>query len=156
LLKGVKRFEGAYMIAIPKFIEENKTLRQPFYPDGTPTLITSILATLLPDEPLKKEALLGKIDEQHAGKTRGYLSNHFSELSRLDIIKFTKRFGTWSQGSKYKEYMSFVFATMVFGDPKAAASLQYHLMPKKDEQSVDFIVSPDEDIFSQPNAYLED
>jgi len=142
------------MSLIPTFLENSKSLRSPFDKNGRPTLVTSILATLLPNKPLLKETILGKIGEQHTGKTRGYLSNHFAELSKLGIIKFTKRDRTWSQGIRYHEYMGFIFMTMVTNDEQAVTSLQYRLMPKRDEQSVDFITSPDEDIFAKPNPYL--
>ena len=45
---------------------------------------------------------------------------------------------------------------MVQDDDKAVSSLQYRLMPKKEVQSVDFITSPDENIFSKPNPFLDD
>lgn len=139
----------------PRFTTASKTLSKPFEDNGCPTLVTSILATLLPNKPLKKEVLLGKIGEEHTGKTRGYLSNHFSELSKQGIIKFIKRDGTWTQGENYNDYMGFVFMTLVKISPQAVDSLQYRLMPKKDAQSVDFITSPEEDIFSKPNPYLD-
>jgi len=144
------------MNTVPKFIEGSKTLLNPFEKDGSPSLVTSILATLLPNIPLKKETLLGKISEHHAGRTRGYLSNHFSELSKLGILKFTKRDKTWRQGINYQEYMGFVFMRLVNNDEHAVASLKYRLMPKKSEQSMDFISSPTDDVFDQPNQYLDD
>jgi len=139
----------------PRYIR-NKTLDNPFHKDGSPTLVTSIVATLLNNEPLTKEKILSKIDERHAGKTRGYLSNHFSELSKLGIFKFTKRGGTWTQGINYHEYISYIFMEMLKHDAKAVSSLQYRLMPKRDEQSLDFITSPKEDVFNKPNPYLDD
>ena len=142
------------MSNIPKFIEGSKTLRKPFDEAGEPTLITSVLATLLPNEPLQKEAMLAKIGEQHTGKSRGYLSNHFTELSKSGIIKFRKIDRTWSQGENYLMYMGFVFMEMIEGNEQAVDSLKYKLMPKRDAQSIDFMTSPEEDIFSKPNPYL--
>jgi len=143
------------MSSKPNFIEGNTLLANPFQRDGRPTLTTSILATLLHNEPLTKETILGKIGQQHTGKSRGYLCNHFATLSKLEIIEFKKRDKTWSQGKRFKEYMGFVFAELVFQDKEAINSMRYHLMPKKGEQSVDFITCPTEDIFSQPNPYLD-
>jgi len=146
------------MSNIPKFIEESKALQAPFDKNGTPTLATSILATLLPNKPLTKETLLAKIDEKHTGKSRGYLSNIFSELSKAGIIKFDKRvqFRTWEQGENYQQYMGYIFMELVKLEPASLDSLQFKLMPKKKEQSMDFIMSPKEDIFSQPNPLLEE
>jgi len=143
------------MTQIIQSVARSKTLSKPFHKNGSPTLVTSIVATLLHDIPLTKEQLLGKIGEEYTGKTRGYLSNHFSELSKLGILKFTKRGGTWTQGINYQDYMGFVFMEMLKHDGEAVDSLQYRLMPKRDEQSVDFIVSPKEDVFTKPNPYLE-
>lgn len=139
-----------------KIVEGKKTLENPFNKDGSPTLVTSILATLLPNIPLSKEALLGRIGEQHTGKTRGYLSNHFSELSKQKIIRFIKRDGTWTQGEGYQTYMGFVFMEMIRINQQAIDGLKYRLMPKRDMQSVDFITSPQEDIFSRPNQFIEE
>lgn len=139
-----------------KIVEGNKTLGSPFNKDGSPTLVTSILATLLPNIPLSKEALLGRIGEQHTGKTRGYLSNHFSELSKQKILRFIKRDGTWTQGEQYQTYMGFVFMEMIRINQQAIDGLQYRLLPKKGIQSVDFITSPQEDIFSKPNQFVEE
>lgn len=146
------------MTNIPKFIEGSKGLSTPFNKDGSPKLMTSILATLLPNIPLTKEGLLSKIDPKHQGKSRGYLSNVFSELSKAGIIKFDKRvaFRTWEQGENFQLYLGFVFMELIKLQPESADSLQYKLMPKKDEQSMDFIMSPKEDIFSKPNPLLED
>jgi len=140
----------------PKQYIRSKTLDSPFHKDGSPTLVTSIVATLLNNEPLTKERILSKVGEEHAGRTRGYLSNHFSELAKLGIFKFTKRGGTWRQGINYKDYIGYVFTQILQQDQQAVDSLQYRLMPKKDEQSLDFITSPKEDIFKKPNPYLDD
>ena len=146
------------MTNIPTFIKGSKNLSTPFNKDGSPKLTTSILATLLPNKPLTKEGLLSKIDEKHLGKTRGYLSNVFSDLSKAGIIKFDKRvaFRTWEQGENYQLYMGFIFMELLQFEPDSTDSLQYKLMPKQAEQSMDFIMSPKEDIFSKPNPLLED
>lgn len=144
------------MRTIPKFIEGNKVLCAPFDIKGGPSLLTSILATLLEGNPLKKEDMLSRVGERHSGKSRGYLSNHFSALSKSGIIKFVKRNTSWTQGINYQEYMGFVFMKLIQNDEQAVTSLKYRLMPKKDDQSVDFITAPEEDIFSQPNPYLPD
>jgi len=144
------------MSTTPKFIEGSKTLRQPFDKAGKPTLVTSVVSTLLPNLPLQKEAMLAKVGEQYTGKSRGFMSNHFSELSKCGIIKFKKRDRTWSQGENYQQYMGYVFMELLRVTPEAVDSLQYRLMPKRDAQSVDFITSPTEDIFSKPNPYLSE
>ena len=145
------------MSYIPKFLEGFAFLEQPFNKTGHPTITTSILATLLPNKPLKKEQLLTKIGKEHTGKSLGYLSNIFSALSKSGVLSFDKRScsRTWSQGENYKEYMGYIFMIMLQLDPKAVDSLQYRLMPPKDSQAIDFISSPDEDIFNKPNPYLE-
>jgi len=144
-------------MSIPKFIEEKEyeLLTQPFDKAGKPTIVTSILATLLSNEPLKKEIIFCKIGPQHTGNSRGYMSNHFSKLSKLGIIKFEKLNRTWRPGIRYKEYVGFIFMEMIKYNEQAVESLKYKLMPKRDEQSVDFITSPTEDIFSKPNPFLD-
>ena len=144
------------MRTIPKCIEGNKALIEPFDRKGEPTLVTSILATLIPNKPLSKERILGSIDEKHTGKSRGYLSNHFSALSKSGILQFIKRDGTWTQGINFNEYMGYVFMELIQRDGNAAESFQYRLLPKHDSQAVDFIKKPTEDIFNQPNPYLDD
>jgi len=139
----------------PNYIR-SKALDNPFKEDGSPTLVTSIVATLLSDKPLTKEQLLGKIGEEHTGKTRGYLSNHFSELAKLGILKFIKRGGTWVRGINYMDYIGYVFLEILKQDQQAVDSLAYRLLPKREEQSLDFIVSPKEDVFKKPNPYLDD
>ena len=146
------------MRQLPTFINEDKVLSKPFDKNGNPNIVLSVLATLLQGKPLRKEELLGKIGEKHLGKSDGYLSNVFSALRKLEVLQFDKRVNQrkWAQGKNYKEYMGFIFMSIVDSDPKAAMSLAYRLMPKKEEQSLDFITSPEEDIFNRPNPYLED
>jgi len=131
--------------------------KPPFDKKGEPNIATSILATLLHNKPLTKEAILTKIHGKHEGKSKGYLSNIFSELSKLNIIVFDKRvaFRTWSQGKAFESYMGFVFMELLKIEDNAIDSLRYKLLPKKKEQSLDFIHSPKEDIFNQPNPFLE-
>jgi len=140
----------------PHFVVDSKVLFVPFDKAGNPTLVTSIVATLLSNKPLKKEEILGKISEKHLNKTRGYLSNHFSELSKSGILKFSKLGCTWRQGENYQEYMGFIFMKLLDNDAKAVNSLQYKLMPTRDAQSVDFILSPEDNLFDQPNPYLDE
>ena len=73
-------------------MKNNKEITQrvlsapPFKKDGSPTLVTSILATLLHNIPLTKEEILAKLGAEHSGKSRGYLSNHFAELRNLKFL----------------------------------------------------------------------
>jgi len=142
---------------VPTFINEDKLLSTPFK-SKSGTILLAILAIMLKNKPLKKEELLGKIGVKHQGKTDGYLSNVFSTLRKLEILSFDKRanFRTWTQGARYEEYMGFILMSMMENESKVAESIQYRLMPKKEEQSVDFISSPTDDIFDEPNPYLED
>lgn len=144
------------MSNVPKFIEGSKTLTKPFDKAGEPTLVTSVIATLLPNIPLQKEAMLGKVGEKYTGKSRGFMSNHFAELSKSNILKFKKRDRTWEQGENYQQYMGYIFMEMIAENEQAVDSLKYKLMPKRDAQSVDFITSPTEDIFSKPNQFLDE
>jgi len=41
-------------------------------------------------------------------------------------------------------------------EEKAVESLQYKLLPRQKEKSLDFIMSPTEDIFQQPNQFLDE
>jgi len=131
--------------------------KPPFDKNGRPNIVTSILATLLQGIPLTKEEILTKIDSKHTGRSRGYLSNYFAELKKLEILNFDKRvaFRKWSQGKNYQAYLGFVFMELIKLEDKAVASLQYKLLPKKKENSLDFIMSPTEDIFKQPNQFLD-
>lgn len=144
------------MSNIPKFIEGSKTLTKPFDKAGEPTLVTSVIATLLPNIPLQKEAMLGKVGEKHTGKSRGFMSNHFAELSKSNILRFKKRDRTWVQGENYQQYMGYIFMEMIQQTEEAVESLKYKLMPKHDAQSLDFITGPTVDIFSKPNQFLDD
>lgn len=143
------------MRTIPKFIEGKKTLIHPFEKNGTPTLPTSILATLLHNKPLTRDKILSTLGEEHTGRSRGYLSNYFNDLSKSGIIQYSKNEKVWRQGVNYNEYMGFVFMELLNLDEQAVSSFQYRLLPKHDSQAVDFIRSPEEDIFNQPNPYLD-
>ena len=146
------------MSYLPEFIQKSKTLKSPFRENGEPTLVTSLVSTLLPDIPLDKKTMLAKIGEEFAEKakrSRGYLSNHFAELSKSGIIKYREDTKNWRQGENYREYMGYIFFKILEMESTAMDSFAYRLMPKKDEQSVDFITSPEEDIFNKPNPYLD-
>ena len=139
----------------PKFITSNKTLMEPFNKNGEPTLVTSLLATLLSGIPLTKKEMLTKINDELAKKTRGYLSNHFAYLSKSGIIEYRGDDKNWAQGENYREYMGYIFFKIIDNNEDAKDSFKYRLMPKREEQSMDFITSPKEDIFSKPNPYLD-
>ena len=143
---------------IPKFIEGSKVLISPLDGKGNPTVISSILATLLNNKPLTKLEILSKVELDYADKTKGFLSNHFAELRRTKILDFDSRVccRKWSQGENYQLYLGYVFMEILQKDESAIDSLAYRLMPKEKEQSMDFIKGPEEDIFSQPNSFLED
>lgn len=146
------------MANFPKYISKSKLLSSPINEDGSPKIVASIVATLLSNKPLRKEEILRKIGDKHTGKTKGYLSNYFAELKRLNILDYDKRVcsRTWKQGANYMIYMGFLFMEVLKNNPKAVDSLQYTLMPKNEEQSIDFITCPKDDIFNSPNPFLDD
>ena len=138
-----------------KNFKESKILSKPFNKDGEPILTTSIVATLFEGTPLTREQILTKLKINHAGKSRGFLSNHFSELSKCGIIKFSKSDLALRAGQNFHSYLNFIFLNLLNTDKKVEASLVYRMLPKKNAQSVDFILSPEEDVFSKPNPYLD-
>lgn len=138
-----------------KDFKESKILSKPFNKDGEPILTTSIVATLFEGRPLTREQILTKLNINHAGKSKGFLSNHFAELSKCGIIRFSKSDLALRPGENYRRYLNYVFIQLLNIDKKVANNLTYRMLPKKDAQSVDFILSPEEDVFNKPNPYLE-
>lgn len=138
-----------------KDYKESKILSKPFNEKGEPKLTTSIVATLIDGKPLTRKLILTKLGYDITGKSDGYLANFFSELSKCGIICFSKSELALKQGENFQRYLNFIFISLLKADKKIVDGLKYRMLPKKDSQSLDFITSPTEDIFSKPNPYLE-
>ena len=138
-----------------KEYKDSKMLSSPFDKKGEPTLTTSIVATLMLDKPLTKKNILTKLGYSLEGKSDGYLANHFAELSRCGIITFSKSELVLKRGINFQKYVNFIFLNLLKIDKAVSESLRYKLLPKNTSKAVDFINSPDDDVFSKPNPYLE-
>lgn len=138
-----------------KDYKESKILSKPFTEGGEPIITTSIVATLIDGKPLSRRVILTKLGHDLTNKSEGYLSNHFSELSKCGIIRFSKSDLALRQGDNFQKYLNYIFLSLLKADKKIVDSLKHKMLPKKDSQSVDFITSPAEDVFSKPNPYLD-
>ncbi len=139
-----------------KDFKEHKVLGKPFNKDGGPSLTTSIVATLLPNKPIRKNDILKRLGEKHEGKTRGYLAHNFKELTNYGILAYDKSKFTWSQGENFLAYMGFVMMSLASINETVNEGMSYLLLPKHEAQSLDFIFKPEEEVFNKPNPYLDD
>ncbi len=138
-----------------KDYKESKILSKPFTEGGEPILTTSIVATLIDGKPLSRRLILTKLGYDLTDKSDGYLSNHFAELSKCGIISFSKSDLVLRQGENFNKYLNYVFLYLLRSDKKIVDSLKHKMLPKKDSKVVDFITSPDDDVFNKPNPYLD-
>lgn len=138
-----------------KDYKESKILSKPFTEGGEPILTTSIVATLIDGKPLSRRVILTKLGYDLTNKSEGYLSNHFAELSKCGIIKFSKSELALQKGDNFQKYLSYIFLTLLKADKSIVNSLKHKMLPKKNSQSLDFITSPDDDVFNKPNPYLD-
>ena len=132
--------------------KDSSELSKPFDKKGEPKRATTILAILLSHKTLTRNEILTKLGEEHAGKTRGYLAHTFKELNRYEILSYDASRKTWTQGKKFQEYMGYVFMRLAMLNNKVLEGFQYLISSKTNEQAIDFIKQPDEDVF---NPYLD-
>ena len=97
-----------------------------------------IAVTFLNENFLTKKQILFKIKEKQ-DRSRGYLSNIFSALTHAKILISHKGRGTWSKGDNYNSYIGEILLSM---NSDVIENFQYLVLPKQEENSLDFIFSP--------------
>jgi len=119
-----------------------KTELQP-YKSGEPTVATSIVAVMLSEMFLSRKDIIKRVYPDRKGFTQGFLSNIFKILQTEGILEYKKERKVWIKGPNYYAYVGFIVSS---SSEDLIENFQYLLLPKSDENSMDFILSPSEQL----------